>query len=60
MSRLIKINFSNFDPKQKQTNVGHYMNNEIINGDYENIKYKLRISAVSAFERKSKVVDDFG
>ena len=33
------------------------MNNEIINADYENIKYKSRISAVLAFERKSKVVD---
>ena len=33
------------------------MNNEIINADYENIKYKSRISAVREFERKSKVVD---
>ena len=35
------------------------MNNQIVNIDYENIK-NLRISAVSAFERKLEVVDDFG
>ena len=59
MSQLNKKKFSRFYQNQKQTNVGHCVTNEIFNGDYKNIEYKLRISAVSAFERKSKVVDDF-
>ena len=32
------------------------MNNEIINADYENVKYKSRISAVLAFERIRKLL----
>ena len=35
------------------------MTDEIINGNYKNIEYKVRISVVLEFERKSKVVNDF-
>ena len=34
----IKINFSKFDPKQKQTNVGHCVTDEIINGNSKNLR----------------------
>ena len=34
--------FLKFDPKQNQTNVGHSVTNEIINGCSRNIRFKLR------------------
>ena len=35
--------------KQKPRNVGHPVTGEIINGNYENIGYKVRISVVLKF-----------
>ena len=35
--------------KQKQTNVGHSVNNEINNGDYKNIGYSIKKGADLAF-----------
>ena len=55
----ININFSKFDPKQKQTNVGHYVADEIINGNSKNIGYKVKKGEVLSLKRKLKVVNDF-
>ena len=55
----IKINFSKFDLKQKQTNVGHSVTDEIISGNSKNIKYIVKKGEVLAFKRKSRVVNDF-
>ena len=53
------INFSKFNLKQKQTNVGHSVADEIINGNSKNIEYTVKTSAVLKFERKWKVFNDF-
>ena len=58
MSRLIRVNFSKFDLKQIQTNVGHSMTDKIINGNSKNIDYSVKQGAVSAFKRKPKAVND--
>ena len=54
-----KINFSKFDLKQIQTNVGHSMANEIIIGNSKNISYSVKKGAVLASKIKLKVVNDF-
>ena len=54
----IKINFSKFDPKQKQTNVGHFVTDEIINCNSKKMCYNVKKVAVSVFERKLKVIYD--
>ena len=56
---LIKINFSKFDSKLKQTNVGHSVTDEIINGNSKNKGYRVKIGKVLAFKRNLKVVNDF-
>ena len=33
---------SKFDPKQKQTNIGHSVTDEIINGNPKNIGYRVK------------------
>ena len=45
--------------KQKPRNVWHPVTDEIINGNYKNIGYKVRISVIVKFEKKSIVVNDF-
>ena len=57
-SESVELN-SKFDPKQKQTNVGHSVRDEIINDNSKNIGYKVKKGQVLAFERKSKIVNDF-
>ena len=54
-----KKNFSKFDPKQKQTKVGHSVTDEIINGNSKNIGCIIKKAEVLAFKRKSRVVNDF-
>ena len=54
----IKINFKKIGPEQNQTNVGHSVTDEIINGNSENIGLNVKKEAVSAFMRKSKIVSD--
>ena len=54
----IKIYFPKIGPEQKQTNVGHSETDEIIYGNSKNIGCNVKKAAVSAFERKSKVVYD--
>ena len=55
----IRINFSKFDLKQTQTNFGHSIADEIINGIFKNLRYRVKKGAVSAFKIKPKIVDDF-
>ena len=55
----IKINYIKFDLKQKETNVGHYVADEIINGNSKNIGYKVKKGEILALKRKLKVVNDF-
>ena len=52
----ININFSKFDPKQKQTNIGHFVTDEIINGNSKKMCYNVKKVLVSVFERKLKVI----
>ena len=40
------------DLKQKQTNVGHSVTDEIINGNYKNIGYRVKKDEVLAFKNK--------
>ena len=42
----IKINFKKICPEQKQTNVGHSLTDEIINGNSENMSYNIKKEAV--------------
>ena len=54
----ININFSKIDPKQKQTNVGHHVADEIINGNSEKMCYNVKKVVASVFEKKLKVIYD--
>ena len=54
----IKINFSKFDPKKKQTNFGHSVRDEITNGNSKKMCYNVKKVVVSVFEKKLKVIYD--
>ena len=45
----IKIYFSKIGTEQKQTNVGHPVTDEIINGNYKNMSCNVKKEAAIAF-----------
>ena len=44
------------NPKQKQTNIGHSVNNEIIKGDNKNIGYSVKKATVLIFKKNCKLL----
>ena len=51
----IKTIFPKFDSKQKQTNVGHFVTDEIINSNSKKMCYNLKNVVVSVFKKNWKL-----